>query len=178
MEQRNDGQGTESEEFPAYGPVEAVFGYILFYALVDRATPVVVDVLAGTGLSASSVRFGFAALLWFVLVVSVVDELRRQLAALGIGSYEPDLRVWSRVTPSSVRTAGYVAALVLGVTLASLTFDRAFETVLALLTLFVDGASISVLDAVATVVFFAAYGAATHSLDRLVIGVVRALTPR
>ena len=29
---------------PAYGPVDAVLGYALFYVVVDRATPTVVDV--------------------------------------------------------------------------------------------------------------------------------------
>jgi hypothetical protein len=92
-------------EFPAYGPIEAILGYVLFYVLVDRATPVVVETFSETvlDLSPSFLEFGLAMALWFVLGVTAIDQVRRQLAALGLVSYdEYQLRVWSRVTPSSL----------------------------------------------------------------------------
>jgi hypothetical protein len=39
-------------------------------------------------LSPSFVRFGLATALWFVLVVIVIDSARRQLAALGVVTYD------------------------------------------------------------------------------------------
>ncbi|MFC7132089.1 MULTISPECIES: hypothetical protein [Salinibaculum] len=168
-------------EFPAYGPIEAVFGYALFYVLVERATPSVVEMFSQTvlDLSPSTVRFGLAAALWFVLVVTAFDHGRRQLAALGLVSYdEYRLRVWSRVTPSSLRTAGYLVALLVGGSVAALTFQPAVETLLSLFSVFttVDPTRLDVVGLVTMVAFFVAYGAATHSLDRLVVGAIRALS--
>ncbi|MFC6942880.1 hypothetical protein ACFQE8_23470 [Salinirubellus sp. GCM10025818] len=168
-------------EFPAYGPIEAILGYVLFYVLVDRATPVVVETFSETvlDLSSSFLEFGLAMALWFVLAVTAVDQVRRQLAALGLVSYdEYQLRVWSRVTPSSLRTTGYLVAVVVGGGVAVLTFQRAIETLVSLIPLFatVDPARFDIIGLLAMVAFFVAYGIATHSLDRLVIGAIHALS--
>lgn len=168
-------------EFPAYGPIEAILGYVLFYVLVDRATPVVVETFSETvlDLSPSFLEFGLAMALWFVLGVTAIDQVRRQLAALGLVSYdEYQLRVWSRVTPSSLRTTGYLVAVVVGGGVAVLTFQRAIETLVSLIPLFatVDPAGFDIIGLLAMVTFFVAYGIATHSLDRLVIGTIHALS--
>jgi hypothetical protein len=168
-------------EFPAYGPIEAILGYVLFYVLVGRATPVVVETFSETvlDLPPSFLRFGLAIALWFVLAVTAIDQVRRQLAALGLVSYdEYQLRVWSRVTPSSLRTTGYLVAVVVGGGIAVLTFQPAVETLLSLIPVFatVDPARIDIVGLLAMVTFFVAYGIATHSLDRLVIGAIHALS--
>lgn len=167
-------------DFPAYGPIEAVLGYALFYVLVDRVTPAVVAVFGeDVGLSPSFVRFGLAAALWFVLAVTAPDQVRRQLAALGVGSDDDyRLRTWSRVTPESVRTAGYLAALVVGSGVALVTFESAVEALLSLIPVVgaVDVAAFDFVDLLVLITFFVAYSAATHSLDRLVVGALRALT--
>lgn len=114
-------------QFPAHGPVEACLGYLLFYILVIRVTPAVVATSGDAALSlpSSFVRFGLAAALWFVLVVTAVDQARR-LAALGVGTYDdPGLRVRSRVVPSSPRTTGYLLALIADTAVAMVTFDGA-----------------------------------------------------
>ena len=114
-------------QFPAHGPVEACLGYLLFYILVDRVTPPVFEAFGNTALClpSSFVRFGLAAALWFVLVVTAVDQARR-LAALGVGTYDdPGLRVRSRVVPSSPRTTGYLLALIADTAVAMVTFDGA-----------------------------------------------------
>lgn len=167
-----------ASRFPAYGPIEASLGYLLFYVLVGRATPAVVTAFGDTvpGLSPSSVRFGLAAALWFVLAVTATDQLRRQLAALGVGSYDDDeLRVWSRVAPSSLRTTGYLSALIVGTAVAAATFDRAVAALLSLIPVVaaVDVAAFDPVGLVVLVVFLLAYSGAAHSLDRLVIGAVR-----
>lgn len=172
--------GGPADEFPAYGPIDAVLGYVLFYVVIDRTTPAVVEVFSETvlDLSPSFVGFGLAAALWFILVVTVIDQTRRQLAALGVGSYdEYQLRVWSRVTPASVRTAGYLVALAVCGTLAVLTFEPAIEALLGFIPVVAtaDAAAFDVVGVVVLVVFFVSYGVATHALDRLVIGTIRAV---
>jgi len=162
-------------DFPAYGPVEAVLGYAMFYVFVDRATPAVVEVFSETvlDLSPSFVGFGLAAALWFILAVTVIDQIRRQFAALGLGAYdEYQLRVWSRVTPASLRAAGYLLAFGVGTVVAGLTFERAVAALLALIP--VVGA-VDVVGLVVLVVFSLSYSVATHSLDRLVVDGIRTL---
>jgi hypothetical protein len=154
---------------------------VLFYVLVDRATPVVVETFSETvlDLSPSFLEFGLAMALWFVLGVTAIDQVRRQLAALGLVSYdEYQLRVWSRVTPSSLRTTGYLVALVVGGGVAVLTFQHTIETLVSPLPLFatVDPARFDIIGLLAMVAFFVAYGIATHSLHRLVIGAIHALS--
>lgn len=175
-----DADGGNDGGFPAYGPLEAAFGYVLFYVLVDRVTPAVVETfIAVLDASPSAVGFGLAALLWFVLVVSAGSELWRQLAALGVvGAGDPPARLWSRVNPPALRTAGYLVALVGGAGVAAVTFERAVGTLLSLIPVVASatGGGVDAVGVVVLVVFFAAYGTATHSLDRLVVGTVRALT--
>ncbi|MDB9232669.1 hypothetical protein [Halorubrum ezzemoulense] len=117
----------DDSQFPPHGPVEACLGYLLFYILVIRVTPAVVAMSGDAALSlpSSFVRFGLAAALWFVLVVTAVDQARR-LAALGVGTNDdPGLRVRSRVVPSSPRTTGYLLALIADTAVAMVTFDGA-----------------------------------------------------
>lgn len=171
----------EDIQFPAYGPIEAGLGYLLFYVLLDRVTPAVVRVFSKTvlDLSPSFVRFGLATALWFVLVVTAIDQLRRQLATLGVGTYDDyQLRVWSRVTPSWLQTTGYLLALIAGTAVAMITFDRAVEGLLSLIPVVatVDVVAFELVELFVMIVFFLSYSAAAHSLDRLVIGGVKALT--
>ena len=170
----------KDSQFPAYGPIEAGLGYVLFYVLVGRTTPAIVTVFSETvlDLSPSFVRFGLAALLWFVLVITAIDQLRRQLATLGIVTYdEYQLRVWSRVTPASLRTAGYLVAFVAGAVLAMITFDTAVEALLSLIPAVatVDVVAFDLAEIFVIVVFFLTYSVAAHSLDRLVISGIRGL---
>jgi hypothetical protein len=167
-------------QFPAYGPIEGVLGYVLFYVLIDRVTPAIATVFndAVLDLSPSFVRFGLAIALWFILVVMVIDQTRRQLAALGVVTYDDfQLRVWSRVTPSSLRTAGYLLALIAGTAVAVATFDPAVKALLSLIPVVatVDVVAFDFFELFILVVFFVSYSIASHSLDRLVIDGVRAL---
>ncbi|MFB6184581.1 MAG: hypothetical protein ABEI96_08510 [Haloarculaceae archaeon] len=165
---------------PAYGPVDAAFGFALFYVLVDRATPTVVAVLtdALADVSPSFVRLGLAAVLWFVLGVTVLDQFRRQLAALGLASHHAVRpRTAARGTPSRAQTVAYALGVVVGGAVAAWTFERAVETAVSLIRVVAAldaGAFVSV-EFLVMVVFFVAFGVATHSLDRLVVGGVRAL---
>jgi len=170
----------EGRGLPAYGPVDAVLGYVLFYVLVDRATPTVVDVTTGAlpSISPSTVGLGLALFLWFVLVVTAIDQVRRQLAAFGVGS-DADVRRAERVRPTPTRTqaALYLGLLVVGGVVAALTFEPALETAVSLIEI-VAALDVGAFDLVAFVVitiFFVSYKAATWSADRLLVGGVRAL---
>ncbi|MFC4360620.1 hypothetical protein ACFO0N_21990 [Halobium salinum] len=165
---------------PAYGPIDAVLGYVLFYVLVDRATSTIVSVASDIipNVPASAVRFALAALLWFVLLVTVVDSARRQLAALGFGGYETGLK-WpnSKPMPTALQTVAYLATVLVGGTIAVWLFDSAIETAVGLITVVaaLDVSAFPVGAFVGLVVFFVSYGAAAHSLDRLLVGGLRAV---
>lgn len=171
-------QDSQDRYFPAYGLIEAGLGYIIFYVLIDRVTPAVVRIFSDTvlNISPSLVRLSLAIVLWFVLVVSTIDQARRQLAALGIGqTVNSQLRVWSRVRPASLRTAGYLLAVVVGFAVAAMTFETAVEALLSLIPIVasLDVGQFEILELVEMFVFFIAYSVGAHSLDRLVIGSLR-----
>jgi hypothetical protein len=77
-----------------------------------------------------------------------------------------------------VRTAGYLVALAVGGTVATLTFERAIEALLGFIPVVAtaDVVAFDVVGVLTLVVFFVSYGVATHALDRLVIGAIRAVT--
>ena len=177
-EARREWSAGGARNLPPYGPVDALLGYALFYVVVDRVTPTAVAAAADAlpDVAPSAVRFAFASLLWFVLVLTVVDQLRRQLAALGVGSHgEVDPDPATRGPPPEPVALGSLLGLVLGGSVAWLTFEAGLATVASFIDsvvrLDVDG--LLVVDAALLVVFFVAYGVATWSLDRLVVGAVR-----
>ena len=161
--------------FPAYGPVEAALGFAAFYVFVTRATPTVVDVVpAAVGLSPSTVGFGLAAFLWFALVVSAIEQLRRQVGAARDGARDD---AFQAAVPTGTWMLGYGLVLLLAGWFAAVTFDRAVETGIALLRLVVtlDVGTFVYVDAIVLVGFFVAFGLAVRAADRLVIGGLRAL---
>ncbi|MFC7046065.1 hypothetical protein ACFQH6_12155 [Halobacteriaceae archaeon GCM10025711] len=165
---------------PAYGPIDAVLGFLLFYYVVDRATPTVVAVFADVlpDVSPSLVGLGLAMLLWFILVVTAVDQVRRQLAALGVGTHHAvDSDTESSATYPAQQALGYGVLVVLGGAVAAWTFDRGVETAVSMIRVVatLDAGAFVLADFVVMVVFFASFGLATHSLDRLVIGGVRSM---
>jgi hypothetical protein len=102
---------------PAYGPIDGVLGFAVFYVFVERATPTVVDVFTAAvpGVAASTVGFGLAALLWFVLAVTLLDQLQRQLAAVGVGTRSAVARADSEAgTPGETRLLVYLSGVTVG----------------------------------------------------------------
>lgn len=164
--------------FPAYGPLEAAIGYVLFYVIVDRATPTLVavvgDVVPGV---ASLVGLGLALLLWFVLAVTTIDQLRRQLAALGLVTADPrSASLWSLAVPTGASFVWHAALLVAAGAVAAWTYERALVTAVEAIRWVAAldaGAFVSVEFAV-LVVFFVSFSLASHAVDRLVVGGVRA----
>ena len=174
---RTDSRG--GRHVPAYGPVDAGLGYLLFYVVVDRATPTVVDVLGGAGVTPSLVRLGLAAFLWFVLVVTALDQARRQLAALGVvgGADGTDGSVWSPALPSETQALAYVALLVLGGLVAAWTFEAAVGTVVSLVRVVatLDPGAIALGEVLVTVAFFVSFETAAYAADRLLVGGARTM---
>ena len=167
-----------SRYVPAYGPVDAVLGYALFYVVVDRVTPAAVDVGATVlpGVDAAAIRFALAVALWFILVVTTIDQLRRQLAAAGVSiHHEVDPDPNTRTPPSEPLALGYLLGLVFGSGVAWLTFEPAMRALVGLLpvvgTLDVGGLPVAPLVVVAA--FFLSFAVATRSLDRLLVGGIR-----
>lgn len=180
--QATDARGETAHErrFPAYGPIDALLTFALFYVVVDRATPTVVDVVTDVlpSVSPSLVGLGLAAFLWFVLLATLLDQGRRQLVALGV--IDGDVRrptLWSAVLPTGASTVAYLVVLLLSGALAWRTFDRAIATAVSVIRWIAAldfGAFVSV-EFLVLVVFFVAFGLAAASLDRLVIGGIRAV---
>lgn len=166
--------GQAEHSLHAYGLVDAVLGYVVFYVFVSRATPTVVELLVARlpDLSASAVRTGLAAALWFVLVVTLLDQLRKQVAA-----YRG--RVPAGV-PSESRALGYLGLVLGGGLVAAWTFDRAIEMGISLIRLVgtLDTSLFAPVEFVVMVVFFVTFGVASWALDRLVIGGVRSVVVR
>lgn len=147
----------------------------MFYVVVGRVTSTVVDAVTGvlSGVSASAVGFGVAAFVWFVFLVTVVDQLRRQLGALDVIEYDEG----SRSTLSRTGVIVSVGASVVGGLVALLTFERAVDGVRVLIHVLVpvrDG-GLPWADLASVVVFFVAFGVAARAVDRLVITGVRRL---
>lgn len=111
-------------------------------------------------------------------MVHTCGDRNRPDAALGVGTYDDyRLRVWSRVTPPSLRTAGYLLALIASTVVVVITFDRAVEALMSLIPVVatVDVAAFDFVELFVMVAFFVAYSVAAHSLDKLVIGGIQAL---
>ena len=163
-------------QVPAFGPVEAVLGYALFFVLFERATPAVREVLSDVlPVSPSAVGFALAAFMWFVLAVMSVDQLVRQLGALGLLEYNGNRRAerWSE----RIGTAGYVALALVGGVVAVLTVDAGLETAVELVRIVgrLDFAAIDLGALVVMATFFVAYSLATRAVDRLVVRALRRL---
>jgi len=161
---------------PAYGPIEAALGYVVFYVFVTRATPTLVEVVPNSigGITPSLVRLGLALALWLVLAANVIEQVRRQIVAFREG-YADDFFQASVSTGSWM--LGYLALLLVGSLLAVWTFDRAVDTGISLIRMVVtlDVGSFVLPDFVVMVAFFIAFGAASRAVDRLVIGGIREL---
>ncbi|MFB6267258.1 MAG: hypothetical protein ABEI31_06340 [Halodesulfurarchaeum sp.] len=68
---------------PEYGLIDALLGYLLFYLVVRATTPILARELSVIieGFDASAIRFAAATLLWFILFLTVVEQVRVQLDA-------------------------------------------------------------------------------------------------
>ncbi|WP_458204575.1 hypothetical protein [Haladaptatus sp. NG-SE-30] len=164
---------------PAHGPLDAVLGFVLFYIVVDRATPTIVDVMTEVlpNVSPSLVGLGLASVLWFILVVTVIDQIRRQLAALGVGTHSAVSLTETRTTLTEAQALLYLALALVGSIVAVWTFDPAMETTVSMIRIVatIDVVAFVPADFVVMAIFFVSFGVTTRALDRLLIGGIRAM---
>ncbi|KAB1190693.1 MULTISPECIES: hypothetical protein [Haloferax] len=173
------GSHRDEVSFPAYGPIDSLFGFVVFYIFIERATPTIVDVFSTvTAMAPSTIGFGLAGLLWFIFVVTVLDVGRRQLAAVGVGSDDSIAESnRQRGVPSVPRALFYLGVVAIGGVVAVLTFETAVETGIDMIRIVgtLDTSGFDLVGFVVMILFFVSFGAATRALDRVVIGGVRAL---
>ena len=165
---------------PAYGPVESILTYVLFFIVIDRATPTFRVVLSDVipGISPGDVGFALAAFIWFVLVVSIIDQSRRQAAALGLGRHRSVDRDRSKAAvPSESRFLLSLVGAIVGAIVAYWTFESAMEMAIATIEIvfYLDVGGFDVAAFAVMVLFFVAWGPVTWTVDRLVIGGIRAV---
>jgi hypothetical protein len=178
---------------PAFGPVEALVSFAAFYVFLDRATPTVVETFTAVlDVSPGAVGFATAALLWFVGVLTVAEQVRRQLVAAGslavrpttddrwreaVAGWREAVAGWREGVPLPVRAGLYLAVLSVCGTLAAVTFDWAVETGITMIRVVttLNPGLLVPLDAVLLVGFFVVFGLAAKALDRLVVEGLRAL---
>jgi hypothetical protein len=163
---------------PAYGFVDAALTYGMVYVIVDRLSPTVTTtfVRAVPDVSPEVVGLGLAAFLWLVLIVTVVDQARRQLAAVGIGSHRAVDRERARpAAPGKAAAVGYLVAGVMAGVVAFGTVETAIDTLRSTVVIVGQPASASVdlIGILSVILFFVAYGLLTWSVDRLVVGAIR-----
>lgn len=170
---------------PSYGPVEAAVGYVLFYLIVERATPVLVDELAAPfpDLVPEPFTTYAAILLWLFLVVILLATVRGQLADnprtfADAGEREAFLEErrrahWRYRVDGALVVAGGAATV--------LTWDVFVGVLVDLLSVVVvelDGATPALpggQEIAIFVVFFVGVAALARGLDRLLVGGVREL---
>lgn len=173
---------------PAYGPVEAAVGYVLFFLVVDRATPVLVDELAAPFPDAVPEPFTTyaAVVLWLVLVVLLLATVRGQLAANPRTFADADEReaFLDEQRRNRWRFRIDAALVVVGGAATVLTWDVFVAVLVALLSVVVvelDGATPALPGAeefAVSVVFLVGVAALARGLDRLLVGGVRELLYR
>lgn len=173
---------------PAYGPVEAAVGYVLFFILVDRATPVLVDELAAPFPDAVPEPFMTyaAVVLWLVLVALLLATVRGQLAANPRTFADADEResFLDEQRRDRWRYRIDAALVVVGGAATVLTWDVFVAVLVDLLSVVVvelDGATPALPGAeevAVSVVFLVGVAALARGLDRLLVGGVRELLYR
>jgi hypothetical protein len=161
---------------PAYGPIEGLLGFLMFYVFVDRATPTIVSVVTGqlAGVSAGAVRTWAAAALWVILGLTVLDHARRQYVAARDAVEHPEpVR-----PPSRERLLGYLVVVLVGGGIAALTLEPAIQMGITTIRLVstLDVSLFVLSEFLLMVLFFVTFGSATWSVDRLLIGGLRRLT--
>jgi hypothetical protein len=168
--------------FPAYGPVKALLNLLLLYALVQFTTPTLVVTVTSTapGVSAGLIETAVQLFVWFVFVVTVVDQIRRQQAATrerSLDERRPDDRTLGDRArlPVAIRVPLYLTMVAVGMAVAAWTIERAVGTLLTMIRAVptMDFYLVSTTDFVTMAVFFLAYALTVEALDRLLIGGLR-----
>lgn len=118
-------------------------------------------------------------MLWFILVVTFLDQLRRQFAALGFGSRNKGRHAErSRDAPTDLHPVESLVVFLLGGIIAVGTFEPAVQSGISLIRIVgtLDVTRFVLFEFVPMVVSFITFASATRALDRLIIGSIRKLS--
>lgn len=185
MEQRSGGH--VRLYLPAFGIVDAVLGFALFYFMAGLATVVAVDALAvaAPDLVPEPLSTWAAIACWVMLGLALVGIVGEQVRSnpRRFDSPADRARYLDRVRPDERRYLWWASWVAVGGAVAFATFGGFVFTFAALvrflLAVFVGpvprGPPATFLDAVTLVAFFLGYSLMTRGLDRLVVGTGRAL---
>ncbi|WP_267643246.1 hypothetical protein [Haloarchaeobius amylolyticus] len=183
----NEASGTDPGRrelllYPAYGPVEAVLGFVMFYVVVDHMTPVVVSALAGPlpGFVPEPATTVAAIFLWFILGLSLFgmaqDQLRENPRRFASRAQREEFLAQNRPTRSSY--AYHLVVLVVGGLTAALAWETFLEVLEALMLVPVEGTgllspAVGPVEIAIFVVFTVTFAAFSRAADRLAIGALR-----
>lgn len=185
---RPGGRGSHRISIPAYGSVEVIVVYVLFYLIVDLATPVIVEELSGPfpDQVPEPVTTYAAVTLWLFLGLVLFATVRTQLAENPRVFDDADEREAfldeHRPTLETSLLSG--ALVVVGGAAALFTWDvfvAVLEDVLSVLVVELDGdppALPGAADVALFVSFVGGVAAVARGLDRLVVGGARELLYR
>jgi len=173
--------------YPQYGPVEALVGVGVFYAIVDRMTPVLVEALEGVlpTLVPDPFTTLLAMFLWAIALLTLGSQVYAQLRPnpLTFESRADRQAYLDRKRPTDGEYTFNLVLLTLGAIIALLAWNGAIGFLEDVIPVVVelDGevpAAMTVENAFVLAAFFVGLAAYTRGLDRLVIGGMRELLYR
>lgn len=122
---------------PAYGPIEAVIGYVLFYVLVDIGTPVAMEAFAATGIGVDPSVIGNAGAiaLWVILGLTVFGQTAEQIRGnpRRFSDREAAGTYLSAMAPTGARIRTWVVLFVVGAAITGFGLQIFLESFEALL---------------------------------------------
>lgn len=113
--------------YPEYGHLTAAIAFGLFALVVDRATPVLAEPLAGAvGTTPARVRLGFAVLLWVALAVAAGVSYHRQRRgrAPEFGARDVLVKFLEQHRPDPARHAVHGVAALGGLVVVAVGYGR------------------------------------------------------
>ncbi|ACV10311.1 hypothetical protein Huta_0122 [Halorhabdus utahensis DSM 12940] len=168
--------------YPQYGPVEALVGVGVFYVIVDRMTPVLVEALEGAVPTLVPDPFTtlVAMFLWAIALLTLGSQVYAQLRPnpLTFESRADREAYLDRKRPTDSEYTINLVLLILGATIALLAWNGAIGFLEDVIPVVVelDGempAAMTIENALVFAAFFVGLAAYTRGLDRLVIGGMR-----
>lgn len=166
--------------YPEYGIVEAAIGYVLFYTVVDFATPILVESLAADfpEYVPGPVQTWAAAALWIILGLTILGQLQEQASANPhvFETREELIHFLQDERPSEWGYQLNVTLTLVGGIVVWALWGAFFDALEELLRAMPDLDAVAVLspETIGTIAVFAiGFAALNHGIDRLATGLVR-----
>lgn len=176
--QRPENRTALTRYVPAYGAIQSLVGYVVFYLVVRAIRPTFTALFADYGLDPEFVAFGVNAFVWLIFVLTVIGEGQRQWEAnprrfANQGEWRSFLE---ERTPSATVFLLYVGGVAFAGILALRYWDRFVRSIEAVIVEIVALPDIPAIPPV-TIAWIVTIGVALAvfgwCLDRVVIGGAR-----